>query len=489
MIVDVLTLLDSSKQSGSPRDIGSASDPDESFSAIFEDKVKAEQVTSRKPQSDNGDGKANAQVVKEKPNEKIEEVSESRTVTAGAGETATDKTTSGANVEKTQNGPGAENRSGEQLTLTDEQLSKLAALLGISVEKLAGIKFLLEIGSGRLIAVMPDGSKKIIAQLSDPKGNGMPAEQQEAAAKLAALLGMEKKEAEMLFKQLRVSSIEIKSDGNSAAKTLTTGQVREQETQAAGKTFNKEIGGFLDGTEESGDTLEMDKMGKAPKRNNLAQGAETAAMDKMGKAPKQNNLAQGAETAAMDKVGKSTQQSNLAQGAETGALKEINTEKTVVTQSAETNKTAEGSGKTAENKVMGQIVEKVKILSFPRQTHARITLKPPSLGWVDIKIVMHETHARTVIVVESPAVKQMVEQNIDELKAALSQQGITVEEMDVSVEQQDARSFEQGDQWKENHPDAFNNPPGDEADAYADGATSLEEMLKAAYNSAFNITV
>ena len=89
-------------------------------------------------------------------------------------------------------------------------------------------------------------------------------------------------------------------------------------------------------------------------------------------------------------------------------------------------------------KVMNQIVEKASILQFPNSTQTTISLNPKDLGNVDIKLTMHDASVTASITVENHDVKQAVEQNLGQLKSALHQQGITVDEMLVSVDQRNS---------------------------------------------------
>ena len=300
--------------------------------------------------------------------------------------------------------------AGKEIELTEEQLSKLAAMMGITLEQMAKLELLLEGKSGQVIASMPDDLKNRLAQLLNTKTGGLPADRQEAVAKLAELLDMDIDEAETLFKRLRIFSMEIKAGENPAGKVsadaqkpqgetragknsfgkvLTDAQKPQTETQAGNNSLDTEIDDPLNGTKKSGDKT----------------GVELKSLT--------------------DQSGKAAQSNVSTQIAATDAVNGVKAGKSSVTQTAPVKETFEIVNKAAENKIVSQIVEKVKILSLPNNTHARISLKPPSLGWVDIKIVMHENSARAAIVVDSAAVRQTVNQNIDELKAALNQQGIS----------------------------------------------------------------
>jgi len=453
MVIDVLTMLDPTLKSGPTGDIGSPDGREESFGSIFEERMKAENGKSDKTEPKPKQEARETNQVKQKNSEvnsDNEQTNATQTTTAKTEPSKTEITDEKpAVIEKISN----EKSAGNEIELTEEQLAKLAALMGITLEEMAKLALLLEGKTGQLTAAMPDDLKKSLAQLLDTKNNGTSADQHETVAKLAELLDMNKEDAEKLLKQLRVFSMEIKSEENPAGKVLTDAQKTDKETHVDGKKADAEIDDLLNSFKKAGDDMKVDVK------------------------------------SAADNSGKVMQSNGSTQSVETDAVNMVKTGKPALTQTAAVKEAVETVDKASENKIIGQIVEKAKILSFPKRTHARIALKPPSLGWVDIKIVMHETSARATIVVESAAVKQTVDQNIDELKAALNQQGISVEEMNVSVEQQDARSSNDGEQRGEYVHNDSNVLGEDGAGSNMAGSRLVDEMIRAAYNSFLNITV
>jgi len=453
MVVDVITMLDGTLNGGSSGDIGSPGEREESFGAIFEERMKTENGKPERPGGKPDKGAVETDRVKTKSAEyssENEQTEDARTATEKTGSATTGAAAEKPAVtEKISN----KNTAGNEIELTEEQLSKLAAMMGITMEEMAKLELLLEGKSGALITSIPDDLKNRLAQLLNTKTGGMTADRQEAVAKLAELLDMDKEDAEMLFKRLRVFSLEIKSGENPAGKVLTDAQKPQGQTQAGNNGFDTEIDDVLNGAKKSADNMQVEVK------------------------------------SLTDQSGKAVQSNGSTQSVGTDAVNAVKTGKSTVTQTAPVKETVETVYKATENKIIGQIVERAKILSFPNRTHARIALKPPSLGWVDIKIVMHETSARAAIVVESAAVKQTVDQNIDELKAALNQQGISVEEMSVSVQHQDARSSGDSERQNEDGYNDLNELADDGADSQVGGNGLSDEILKAAYNSHFNITV
>lgn len=80
-----------------------------------------------------------------------------------------------------------------------------------------------------------------------------------------------------------------------------------------------------------------------------------------------------------------------------------------------------------------QLVERALFSVRGEQSEARIALKPDQLGHVHMKVVT-ENHMVTIkIMTESPAARDMIHANAHQLKTELQQQGLTVEQIEVSV--------------------------------------------------------
>ena len=490
MVVDVLNMLDGALKGGSSKDVSSPDDREGSFGAIFEERMKADSGKAERAGSTPDKGPGGTNQVKPKSTEDNNENKPDETA-----QTVTEKTDAaktGATEEKsgvTENIVD-KNRSANEMKLTEEQLSKLAAMMGFSMEQMGKLEILL--------------------------AGGMPTDQQEAVAKLVELLDLDKEDAEMLFKQLRSFSMEIKPGDNQTGKELTDIQKPDKAMQAGQSRLNQELtdvqkpdkamqAGQSKLTKELTDVQKPDKaiqtnqknLGKVltdaqkPDKETQTDGGN---LDKeidelLNSAKKSGGNIKADLNSVKDHFVKAVQSNNASQTVEANTINVVKSDKSAVTQTAALKEIVDTSSKATENKVIDQIVEKVKILSFPKSTTAKIALKPPSLGWVDIKIVMHETGARTTIVVESAAVKQMVDQNIDQLKAALNQQGISVEEMNVSVEQQDARSSGDSERQNDDGNNDFDEQAENEVELHLDSQRLADEIVKAAYNSHLNITV
>jgi flagellar hook-length control protein FliK len=82
---------------------------------------------------------------------------------------------------------------------------------------------------------------------------------------------------------------------------------------------------------------------------------------------------------------------------------------------------------------LNQIVNKASYHLKNGQNSVRIDLKPEFLGQVRMHIVTVEHQVSVRITTELPMVKEMLDNHLQQLKAALQQQGLDVDEIEVSV--------------------------------------------------------
>jgi len=67
------------------------------------------------------------------------------------------------------------------------------------------------------------------------------------------------------------------------------------------------------------------------------------------------------------------------------------------------------------------------------QHEAKIDLKPDFLGHIRMQVITENHQVTVKILTEFPFVKNIVENNIHQLKADLQQQGLNVDKLEVSV--------------------------------------------------------
>lgn len=82
---------------------------------------------------------------------------------------------------------------------------------------------------------------------------------------------------------------------------------------------------------------------------------------------------------------------------------------------------------------LDQIVKRAVIYMKSGQHEARIDLKPDFLGHVRMQVTTENHQVTVKILTEFPVVKDMIENNIQQLKSDLQQQGLNVDKLEVSV--------------------------------------------------------
>ena len=89
--------------------------------------------------------------------------------------------------------------------------------------------------------------------------------------------------------------------------------------------------------------------------------------------------------------------------------------------------------RSLSSQAMNQIVQRA-VLSFRNgQNEVRIDLKPEFLGHIRMQIVTESQQVAVKIMAENPFVKDMLDSNLNQLKADLQAQGLKVNELEVSV--------------------------------------------------------
>ncbi len=98
-------------------------------------------------------------------------------------------------------------------------------------------------------------------------------------------------------------------------------------------------------------------------------------------------------------------------------------------------KDADAGQGVSRNQALDQIVRRAAIHLRNGQQEARIDLKPDFLGHVRLQIISENHQVTVKILAEHGFVKDMIENNLHQLKADLQQQGLEVDKVEVSVSQ------------------------------------------------------
>jgi len=111
-----------------------------------------------------------------------------------------------------------------------------------------------------------------------------------------------------------------------------------------------------------------------------------------------------------------------------------------------------------ETKIINQIINKLSIRSGGAQNEVQIRLDPPSLGTIRLNITTVGDSVRTMIIAENHAVKQTIENNFNQLRDAMSEQGLKVDSFSVTVGGESGNSNKNGKQFGEgNSSDSLSN--------------------------------
>ena len=93
----------------------------------------------------------------------------------------------------------------------------------------------------------------------------------------------------------------------------------------------------------------------------------------------------------------------------------------------------EGAQRGLTSQAMDQIVQKAVLLLNNDQHEVHIELKPEFLGHIRMQIVTESQQVAIKITAELPYVKDMLESNLNQLKAELQAQGLKIDSLEVSV--------------------------------------------------------
>lgn len=126
-------------------------------------------------------------------------------------------------------------------------------------------------------------------------------------------------------------------------------------------------------------------------------------------------------------------------------------------------------------------VSKMNLTQVNGVHEAKLVLNPQSLGQVDVTITSHNGVITAHFQAETQAGKDMLDNQLPQLRAALTQQGLQVDRLEVNQQQETAFSFqqqrEQARQQQENDRDRQQQDDEEFAlDALVDNSESTEEL-------------
>ena len=102
-------------------------------------------------------------------------------------------------------------------------------------------------------------------------------------------------------------------------------------------------------------------------------------------------------------------------------------------ESVSSSKETEAGQRELRTQTLEQIVRRAVIQVREGRHEARIDLKPDFLGHVRMQVITENQQVTVKILTEFGFVKEMIDNNIQQLKADLQHQGLEVDKLDVSV--------------------------------------------------------
>lgn len=109
--------------------------------------------------------------------------------------------------------------------------------------------------------------------------------------------------------------------------------------------------------------------------------------------------------------------------------------------------------KTTRNQVMQQVFDKAKVMVDQHKSEMIMELKPESLGRLVLKIVTENGIVAAKFLAETQQVKDVIEANMQNLKESLQKQGLSIQDVSVSVGQdgrQDSQARQEFERRKQN---------------------------------------
>jgi len=86
--------------------------------------------------------------------------------------------------------------------------------------------------------------------------------------------------------------------------------------------------------------------------------------------------------------------------------------------------------------MIDQIVRKARInVRANGVSNMVIQIDPPNLGKVDIRISVHDNIVKAYLIADNPEVRSIIENNLDNLKNSMNNQGLKVDQINVSTQQ------------------------------------------------------
>jgi len=223
---------------------------------------------------------------------------------------------------------------------------------------------------------------------------------------------------------------EIAKDIKVLEKVPGNGPVTDDEPEKAGKAGNSNGNTHFSRSPASADSGRHPGVGPLPENSLAGESSPVSKLINDAQVEKENFLK--VDTALGDDAGSKV--GKIEAGTNDGGQLTSQTQAFVKALDAEFSaKETEAGQRELRTQTMEQIVQRAVIQARNGQHEARIDLKPDFLGHVRMQVVTENQQVTVKILTEFGFVKDMIENNIHQLKADLQQQGLGVDRIDVSV--------------------------------------------------------
>lgn len=132
---------------------------------------------------------------------------------------------------------------------------------------------------------------------------------------------------------------------------------------------------------------------------------------------------------------------------------------------------------TTGSAILGQIGHQFSLRLKEGQSEIQVKLDPPSLGTVRMSVAASGDTVRALIITDHPAVKQIIESQLSQLRETLAGQGMKVDSFTVLVGGQDAGSGHQADA-RQTQSTIFNPPAAGAAPRENDSPAAVTRSAK-----------
>lgn len=254
--------------------------------------------------------------------------------------------------------------------------------------------------------------------------------EEQAQNLLAKIQLTEGTKAELQASKTGVDDVLVKLSGEKSAESKADflSQFSEFNKQADKPQRQASIEKVL--TQSSNEPVQ--ELSQKPLEKNLAPAPKLEELFQAPNNPTGNPLV--AQTAAANNSLKNTQGAKLPTEVQVQSVNAVSESaaKTVEGAKSVAAETLSAKG-TTEARVINQIINKVSLRSNGSQSEIKIRLDPPSLGTLRMNVTTSGDSVRTVIIAENHAVKQIIENNLTQLRDSMQNQGLKVDSFTVLV--------------------------------------------------------